>query len=57
LPHLGQFFYFKYPIALKLHYFSKEKIAKPLINKAIDDFLNLVEVVVRKRFPKPSKTT
>jgi hypothetical protein len=54
---MGQFFYFKYPTALKLHYFSKEKIAKPLINKAIDDFLNLVEVVARKHFPKPSKTT
>ena len=54
---MGQFFYFKYLIALNLHYFGKEKIAKPLINKAIDDFLNLVEVVARKHFPKPTKAT
>jgi hypothetical protein len=31
--------------ALKLHYFSKEKIAKPLINKAIDDFFNMAGMV------------
>lgn len=32
-------------IALKLHYLGKEKIAKPLINKAIDDFFNMAGMV------------
>jgi hypothetical protein len=35
-----------------LHYFGEEKIAKPLINKAIDDFFNMAGMVAWQYFYK-----